>query len=102
MAAATAAYELLNVGFGLRPLSAFTPSTTCSAFGLQGARKLLRNEKIHRFVSCSLVNKQQSMDQVSFSEDENLLIEALIGIQGRGRSASPQQLQVIVFFEFPI
>lgn len=27
-----------------------------------------------------------------FTEDENRLIEALIGIQGRGRSASPQQI----------
>ncbi|PON83911.1 Plastid lipid-associated protein/fibrillin conserved domain containing protein [Trema orientale] len=31
-------------------------------------------------------------DQVSFTEEENALIEALVGTQGRGRSASPQQL----------
>lgn len=35
------------------------------------------------------MDKQQL---VSFNEPENQLIEALIGIQGRGRSASPQQL----------
>ncbi|KAM3693055.1 hypothetical protein ACJW31_08G136400 [Castanea mollissima] len=37
----------------------------------------------------NVVDKQQL---VSFNEPENQLIEALIGIQGRGRSASPQQL----------
>nr|GMD13094.1 probable plastid-lipid-associated protein 12, chloroplastic isoform X2 [Ipomoea batatas] len=30
-----------------------------------------------------------------FTKEENSLIEALIGIQGRGRSASPQQLQEV-------
>ncbi|CAL8998465.1 unnamed protein product [Prunus brigantina] len=39
----------------------------------------------------ALVDEQQEQ-QVSFTEEENSLVEALIGIQGRGRSASPQQL----------
>ncbi|KAH7833641.1 hypothetical protein Vadar_008361 [Vaccinium darrowii] len=46
--------------------------------------------------SCSLVDEQQKQgtEVVSlFNEQENALVEALIGIQGRGRSASPQQLQ---------
>lgn len=38
----------------------------------------------------ALVDEQEL--QVSFTEQENSLIEALVGIQGRGRSASPQQL----------
>ncbi|XP_002528121.2 probable plastid-lipid-associated protein 12, chloroplastic [Ricinus communis] len=38
----------------------------------------------------SLVDEQQ---QISFTEHETHLIDALIGIQGRGKSASPQQLQ---------
>ncbi|XP_034220408.1 probable plastid-lipid-associated protein 12, chloroplastic isoform X3 [Prunus dulcis] len=40
----------------------------------------------------ALVDEQQQQQQVSFTEEENSLVEALIGIQGRGRSASPQQL----------
>jgi hypothetical protein len=36
----------------------------------------------------SLVDEQQQ--QFSFNELENQLINALIGIQGRGKSASPQ------------
>ncbi|EHA8588410.1 putative plastid-lipid-associated protein 12, chloroplastic [Cocos nucifera] len=31
--------------------------------------------------------------QLSFTEPETVLLEALLGIQGRGRAASPQQLQ---------
>ncbi|KAH7849179.1 hypothetical protein Vadar_014203 [Vaccinium darrowii] len=48
--------------------------------------------------SCSLVDEQQKRgtEVVSlFNEQENALVEALIGIQGRGRSASPQQLQEV-------
>jgi signal recognition particle GTPase len=40
----------------------------------------------------SLVDEQQQ--QISFNEQENQLINALVGIQGRGKSASPQQLNV--------
>ena len=36
-------------------------------------------------------------EKVSFTEEENSLIEALIGIQGRGRDASPNQLTVCLF-----
>ncbi|GAA0169081.1 hypothetical protein LIER_23638 [Lithospermum erythrorhizon] len=44
---------------------------------------------------CSLVD-QSRVDEVSgFTKEENALIDALIGIQGRGVSASPQQLQEI-------
>lgn len=53
--------------------------------------------------SCSLVDEQQKQgtEVVSlFNEQENALVEALIGIQGRGRSASPQQLQVQSSTEF--
>ncbi|KAJ9183107.1 hypothetical protein P3X46_007014 [Hevea brasiliensis] len=39
----------------------------------------------------SLAEEQQQT--ISFSEPETHLINALIGIQGRGKSASPQQLQ---------
>ena len=48
-----------------------------------------------RFVpGCSRV------EQISFTESENSLIEALLGIQGRGRSSSPQQLNVALSSTF--
>ncbi|KAL4560973.1 hypothetical protein LXL04_033131 [Taraxacum kok-saghyz] len=45
-----------------------------------------------RRISCSAVDEEQV--QQTFSDAENSLISTLIGIQGRGRSASPQQLKV--------
>lgn len=45
--------------------------------------------------SCSTRTNSLTAEQVSFTEEENSLVEALIGIQGRGRSASPQQLNVV-------
>lgn len=49
-------------------------------------------------LKCSLVDQQEKEPVVEeaseFSKEEFDLIDALIGIQGRGRSASPQQLQV--------
>ncbi|KAK8649238.1 hypothetical protein V6N13_129971 [Hibiscus sabdariffa] len=44
--------------------------------------------KTLRICRSSLVNQQQA----SFTDQEKQLIDALIGIQGRGRSASPRQL----------
>ncbi|XP_073112813.1 probable plastid-lipid-associated protein 12, chloroplastic isoform X4 [Elaeis guineensis] len=43
-----------------------------------------------RPISSSLLEGEQ---QLSFTEPEAVLLEALLGIQGRGRAASPQQLQ---------
>ena len=49
----------------------------------------LKNRR--RISCCSAVDEQQ---KISFSDAESSLISSLIGIQGRGRSASPQQLKV--------
>lgn len=46
------------------------------------------------FLVCRSSQVQQQEQQIPFTESENSLIDALIGIQGRGRSASPQQLNV--------
>lgn len=52
-------------------------------------------------LKCSLVDQQEEEPVVGeasvsdFSKEEFDLIDALIGIQGRGRSASPQQLQEV-------
>ncbi|XP_030512632.1 probable plastid-lipid-associated protein 12, chloroplastic [Rhodamnia argentea] len=52
-----------------------------------------RNRGRDGLVACrsSLVGEQQEASP--FTDPETQLIEALIGIQGRGRSANPQQLQ---------
>ncbi|WJX21757.1 putative plastid-lipid-associated protein 12, chloroplastic [Trifolium repens] len=45
--------------------------------------------------SNSFVFRCSQVEQLSITESENSLIEALVGIQGRGRSTSPQQLNAI-------
>ncbi|CAI9268562.1 unnamed protein product [Lactuca saligna] len=49
--------------------------------------------RLPRRISCSAVDEEQI--QQTFSDAENSLISSLIGIQGRGRSASPQQLKEV-------
>ncbi|KAK2972927.1 hypothetical protein RJ640_015642 [Escallonia rubra] len=85
-----AAVELANLGlrFGLQA-SAFNPRARCQ-FRFQ--RPSGGKHGICRRISCSVVDQQQEV-QLSFTPEESSLIEALLGIQGRGRSASPQQLQ---------
>jgi hypothetical protein len=46
--------------------------------------------------SNSFVFRCSQVEQLSITESENSLIEALVGIQGRGRSTSPQQLNVSI------
>lgn len=64
---------------------------------------LTRYHRHHRNIplrcQSSLVDEQQK-EVVSFSEPENSLVEALIGVQGRGRSVSSHQLTVICFAYF--
>lgn len=71
---------------GRRPQPSFSPPAT-----LRRPRTSLARPRF------ALLDEQQQRQQalVSFTDEENSLIEALLGIQGRGRSASPQQLTVI-------
>ncbi|KAH8522937.1 hypothetical protein H0E87_003552 [Populus deltoides] len=71
-----------------------SPSPTLFAPSFCKPRKLLKSsvKKTHVCQS-SLVDEQQQ--QISFNEQENQLINALVGIQGRGKSASPQQLNEV-------
>ncbi|XP_076913759.1 putative plastid-lipid-associated protein 12, chloroplastic [Bidens hawaiensis] len=53
---------------------------------------------LRRHVSCSAVNEEQQVQQstsISFSDAENSLISSVLGIQGRGRTASPDQLKAV-------
>ncbi|KAM7523320.1 hypothetical protein LguiA_013222 [Lonicera macranthoides] len=86
-----ATIELANLGFRFKnPLPAFNRRTPSA---LRFVKPLSRNGRIdRRIISCSVVDEQVG---VSFTGEENKLIEAIIGIQGRGRSASPKQLQEI-------
>lgn len=63
----------------------------------------LVNLGFHSSIPCSprplkdrFVVRCSKVEQISFTESENSLIEALLGIQGRGRSSSPQQLNVSI------
>ncbi|KAL5140387.1 putative plastid-lipid-associated protein 12, chloroplastic [Glycine soja] len=58
--------------------------------------------RFHSSIPCSprplkdrFVVRCSKVEQISFTESENSLIEALLGIQGRGRSSSPQQLNAV-------
>jgi hypothetical protein len=53
-----------------------------------------------KFRSNSFVFRCSQVEQLSITESENSLIEALVGIQGRGRSTSPQQLNVSLSCSF--
>ncbi|KAG4998781.1 hypothetical protein JHK84_029825 [Glycine max] len=62
----------------------------------------LVNLGFHSSIPCSprplkdrFVVRCSKVEQISFTESENSLIEALLGIQGRGRSSSPQQLNAV-------
>lgn len=74
-----------------RPQPTFSPPETL--------RRLRNSSTIRTTTSLTrprfaLLDEQQGQGLVSFTDEENSLVEALVGIQGRGRSASPQQLAV--------
>lgn len=64
----------------------FTPPTA----RLPPARKIRRTS----LVKCSQ-QQVESETTAAFTKEENALINALIGVQGRGRSVSPSQLQEV-------
>lgn len=82
--------EIGNLGVGFRPQIAINSTRKWRCKQFLGQK--MQNKKNFLLV-CSVASKV-----CSFSEEENGLIEALIGIQGRGRAASPQQLQVSSHF----
>ncbi|XP_057736673.1 probable plastid-lipid-associated protein 12, chloroplastic isoform X6 [Arachis stenosperma] len=72
------AVKAVNLGFQF-------PSSSPSSFGSSSPK--LRKDR--------LVFRSSTVEQISFTESENSLIEALLGIQGRGRSSSPNQLNAV-------
>lgn len=71
--------------------SFFTPQTPY----LPPIKPYHRNHTHIRLRCRSSLLDEQRKEAVSFSEPENSLIQALIGVQGRGRSVSSQQLTVM-------
>jgi len=67
----------------------FESCSRCSTF-------VSPNPSNSRFVSAGCSKVEQI--SVVTEESENSLIQALVGIQGRGRSSSPQQLNVSLSF----
>ncbi|KAL7174636.1 hypothetical protein ACSBR2_033806 [Camellia fascicularis] len=105
-----ATIQVGNLGFGSTPLPTISPLKLKPRAGLQfhkgfepsiptssgNARVALVRLPLFPVCLCSLVDDQRQVEEdevVSFNDHENSLIVALIGIQGRGRSASPKQLQ---------
>ncbi|KAG5628522.1 hypothetical protein H5410_000239 [Solanum commersonii] len=83
----TTIMEIGNLGVGFRPQIVINSTRKWRCKQFLGQK--MQNKKSFLLV-CSVASKV-----CSFSEEENGLIEALIGIQGRGRAASPQQLQEV-------
>ncbi|PSR86871.1 Plastid-lipid-associated protein [Actinidia chinensis var. chinensis] len=100
-----ATIEIAKLGFRWTPRPKSSPINSIVRRGRLQFRKAFepygnrsRRIVILQPLSCSLVDerKQKELeDNFSFNEKENSLVNALIGIQGRGRSASPQQLQEV-------
>ncbi|KAI3995629.1 hypothetical protein MKX01_023374 [Papaver californicum] len=61
------------------------------------SRRIRKRRSLYfsRQISGSLIKDEEDQRQVLFTEPETQLIEALIGIQERGRSASSQQLKEV-------
>lgn len=80
----------LNLRFQTNPIPRINRSCFLKPFLFRHRAQ----EKGANQVSCCLIDQKQEAAAASkFSEEENSLIGTLIGIQGRGRSASPRQLQ---------
>lgn len=103
MRSSVCSVSCLSPIMALKP-NAITPTYLHRSFLVPQTPSLPPIKRCHRHhrhirLRCrsSLVDEQQK-EVVSFSEPENSLIEALIGVQGRGRSVSSQQLSVIFLF----
>ncbi|XP_020584057.1 probable plastid-lipid-associated protein 12, chloroplastic isoform X2 [Phalaenopsis equestris] len=75
---------------GFPPLISWRWTTSAPTVRPLSSKYLGRRPQLHG-VFASLVEERE----ISFTEPESALVDALIGIQGRGRSASPQQLKEV-------
>ncbi|KAE8037012.1 hypothetical protein FH972_009639 [Carpinus fangiana] len=93
------ALKVYTTNFGTyqwNPTPTFSPIFTPTTLRYKSpSPKLLEFSRSRRDVSVRGSNLVDEQQQIAFTEPENQLIDALIGIQGRGRSASPQQLSAV-------
>lgn len=83
-----------NLGLHSNSLLPPTPLSSPRALALRSPGTIICSRRRRNLHICrsSLVDEVEGTS--SFTEPETQLIEALIGVQGRGRSASPEQLKV--------
>ncbi|KAG6476518.1 hypothetical protein ZIOFF_065760 [Zingiber officinale] len=90
----------LAFGF-VQPSSIGRPSASPpSIYRFPGRKSRLTKRRRPTFlrpILSSLVEKGEQ--KLSFTDRESVLVEALLGIQGRGRAASPMQLQALALFD---
>ncbi|KAL5765114.1 hypothetical protein ACOSQ2_017708 [Xanthoceras sorbifolium] len=71
--------------------NAYPPSFSRRTLPFSSSKLFKPSPSHHR--TCLLLRSSLVQEQeISFTDEETQLVDALIGIQGRGRSASPQQL----------
>ncbi|KAL2940699.1 putative plastid-lipid-associated protein 12 chloroplastic [Bienertia sinuspersici] len=95
--------EIAALGFRLYQFpvsSSISNRNPCNAFPCNSVISIRKNPNFRTYSSSSLTNETEEQGKFRalnrrFTEDENRLVEALIGIQGRGRAASPQQLKEV-------
>ncbi|XP_042488377.1 probable plastid-lipid-associated protein 12, chloroplastic [Macadamia integrifolia] len=83
--------EVAKLGFHWNSSLLSTPFAPRSRLKPQNPFQFSPRKLLVPPLSSSLVEEQP----LSFTEPENFLIDALIGVQGRGRSASPEQLEEV-------
>ncbi|KAJ7979041.1 Plastid-lipid associated protein PAP / fibrillin family protein [Quillaja saponaria] len=81
-------FNHINLNVNLNPTFSFTPTTLRFI-------KFIKPSDISHNRKTRIVSRSSLVEQISFTEPEISLIDALIGVQGRGRSASPQQLDAV-------
>ncbi|GAB4856103.1 Probable plastid-lipid-associated protein 12, chloroplastic [Ancistrocladus abbreviatus] len=85
--------EAVNLGFRLSHFRAYSPLLNPCCLSPRHFTFSCRRNPQFRIRSSSLVRTAEEQEGIRFTKDENRLVEALVGIQGRGRSASPQQIK---------
>jgi hypothetical protein len=89
MAAAAAAAATAGGFLNLAPSRAPTTSPYCPLFGTSYGWRSRRQLRLCPLPAASSV----AAGEASYTEPEEALLEALVGVQGRGRAVAPRQLQ---------
>ncbi|KAK1680585.1 hypothetical protein QYE76_041433 [Lolium multiflorum] len=91
MVAAAAAAATAGGFLNLAPSRAPTTSPYCPLFGTSYGWRSRRQLRLCPLLAASSV----AGGEASYTEPEEALLEALVGVQGRGRAVAPRQLQEV-------